>query len=419
MIKNLAAVFICTFAIVASMPVGTPSEGKRNLTASESAFSPADIFIRESAFSTDANSSQLMEASPVKANSDFLSHRRSLQKQPVATSMQTATERFEAKLRQRHQRMRQIRQDLNSEKTTMPSAQKTIMNVAPVRAQKLLWIFGCSLDTHAFENSCNSAGSVIYSIVPGTNAWSSSFPVWQVAAPSSFIGPTAWTTATKACTVDGITMFFTFQPGATPPPPWTFADLNFQSTAEEIAKLAAAQMLQTFGGGPDAIVMDSSVWDVAGWWVKDGAPQYWPFPSWRVQEWSDTTVPNFLLFLSKVAGVPASHVGFRSAPPMTSHCAADWYWSCEGGKILDMMYSRITKYVDTATLQLFGKYHFLDYRKIVLSETQVLGGKVVPPDCVSAEPRCVPSHYIDGVHPGIALTTPYMAAVLGWVKGLV
>jgi len=255
----------------------------------------------------------------------------------------------------------------------------------------LVWILGCSIDSQAFVGFCLNKSAVIHGDVG--------------IKETKWIQMEKWTQIpdknTKWCEVDGVTLFFTFHPGATPPPYYDF--YVFDNTTQDIVKSGAKLILQTFGKTPDATIVDSSLWDVANWWTKDGKPQNWVCPHENIRHWSTYTVPRFLKFVQDT--VPRSRIAFRSPPPIFNSCVPGFYYMCKIEGIVEEMYSSLLKSTDNPTHQLYGKYHLLDYRKIALSVANVSGYPVR-------------AYYGDTAHPNGLLSIPYMTAAIKWGKGL-
>jgi len=209
----------------------------------------------------------------------------------------------------------------------------------------------------------------------------------------------------KWCSFDGFTLVFSFHPGATPPPYFNYVkNSNFNSTTQESVISEAKHIQRTFGRPPDATIVDSSLWDAANWWEKDGLPQNWSTPHQEVSHWAEYTIPKFLDFVQDA--VPSSHVAFRSPPPVFKSCdAPKFMWMCVGHEIVEEMCRCIQKNLNPTTHLLYGKYPLIDYHNIVETEGKTLGDPLR-------------DLYMDDAHPGMKLAKLYMAAVLKWVSGL-
>jgi hypothetical protein len=245
---------------------------------------------------------------------------------------------------------------------------------------KLVWFLGCSIDSQAIMHTCLSAGATV---APHNQASDVEF---------------------KWCSFNGFTLVFTFHPGATPPPYYDYYHFG-HTTTQDIVTSSLLKIQQIFGKTPDATVVDSSLWDVAGWWKKSGSPHSWPIPKAEIHTWCSQTVPQFLNFVQAI--MPSSRIAFRTPPPVFESCAAGYEYTCQGPEIVDQMYSCLSQSTNTATHLLYGVYHLMDYHNIALSTHQSLGP--------TAPLR---SYYVDTIHPGRELSIAYMTAVLTWVQGL-
>jgi hypothetical protein len=246
--------------------------------------------------------------------------------------------------------------------------------------RKIAWMLGCSIDSQAFVLACKNAGAVI---MPNH------METWSTVPDMAF----------KFCTFHNISLVFTFHPGATPPPYHDFYTLN--TTTEDIVRSGARKIARIFGKPPDATLVDSSLWDVANWWKKDGSPRHWRIPHEEISHWSHDTIPAFMKFIEKV--VPGGRVAFRSPAPMFPSCVDPWWYACQGDQIVNEMHTSLMKSVNNVTRQLYGKYHFIDYYQIVLAKHKVLGGKLR-------------NWYADTIHPGGEFASAYMSTFLDWVK---
>jgi len=237
---------------------------------------------------------------------------------------------------------------------------------------KLVWFLGCSLDSQAVVHTC----------------WSGGAPASQSEDPLF-----------KFCTFNGFTLVFTFHPGATPPPYYDY--YKFETTTQHIVQTSLLQIQHMFGKLPDATVIDSSLWDVANWWKKNGAPTNWPVPTKEISQWSSYTVPTFLDFVQ--ATIPSTHVAFRTAPPVFPSCQPGFEYMCRGPEIIEMMYGLMIKATNPTTHLLYNKYTLIDYHQVVLSQHKALGGDL----------RLL---YNDNTPPGRDLSLAYIGAVLNWVQ---
>lgn len=247
-------------------------------------------------------------------------------------------------------------------------------------SSKLVWFYGCSLDHDAVKFACENAGAPIMPLNDGGLQ------------------------AGLYCFSDGMTLVFSFHPGATPPPYFHYFDSHplADSMPQDIFRWSLEHIQGTFGKRPDAIVVDSSLWDLANWWTATGSPgQHWDVPHAKISNWCHATVPKFLEFLHETS--PGTHIAFRSPAPVQK---SGWEgFLCRGPEVMDEMYSCLLKSVDMVNHQLYGKYSIIDYMKAALAEHKVLGG-------------ALKDWFRDDIHPGRELALAYMAVALAWAKGL-
>jgi hypothetical protein len=249
--------------------------------------------------------------------------------------------------------------------------QPSILSTAS-KAWKLVWLLGCSVDWHAFTQACQNADV-----------------------------PVMHTEGVQYCTFSATTLVFTFHPGATPPPYYHYQDLNFDhTTTQDIVRSQSERINNIFLHLPDAIVVDSSLWDVANWWTRDGRPgRNWHASHADIDLWCDTTVPKFLKFVQDT--VPHSRVAFRSIPPVFDTCWEGYL--CNATETVDKMNSCLMKSKDAATHQLYGEHALIDWNEVIQSTEKVLPGPLR-------------QLYNDNVHPGPQLSLAYMDAALKWAR---
>jgi len=265
---------------------------------------------------------------------------------------------------------------------TKPRAQDLeLTNVSPAdllsatnETSKLVWILGCSIDHFATQVACQNENAVI-----------------QIQDANSFY-----------CTSHGLTLIFTFYPGASPPPYYQYNNMFAHTTTPDIIRSQAQRIDEIFLKPPDAIIVDSSLWDIANWWTKDGSPSHhWRASQASISHWCHETIPTFLKFVQEI--VPHSRIAFRSIPPVFN---TDWQgYLCNVSEAIDEMNQCLLKSEGTVTHQLYDKYSLIDWNPVVQSTVKALGGPL----------RAL---YNDDVHPGLELVSAYMAVALTWAKGL-
>jgi len=255
-----------------------------------------------------------------------------------------------------------------------------LLNATLRSSSKLVWFYGCSLDYDAVKIACENAG-----------------------APISLLNDQRIQRGIH-CFFDGLTVAFSFHPGATPPPYFHYFDPDPLADAmpQDIFRNGLQHIQWTFGKRPDAIIVDSSLWDLANWWTNTGSPgQHWDVPHAKINNWCHATVPEFLEFVHETS--PSSHIAFRSPAPVQK---SGWEgFLCRGPEVMSEMYSCLLKSVDGVNHELYGKYGMIDYMKAALDKHKVLGG-------------ALKDWFRDEIHPGRELALAYMGVALAWAKGL-
>lgn len=241
----------------------------------------------------------------------------------------------------------------------------------------LILILGCSIDIHAIGFLCNAAyGTTVDSMVKS--------------APFSYL---------SHCTVGGTTVAYTFHPGASPPPYSGDYNPSVLGTTRDILLKSKLDVMAKFGKEPTAIVVESSLWDVANWWGKIGRPPY-PYPVTLVypylQEWCNKDVPQLLADVSTI--YPHSRIAFRTAPTVFP----GYDMSGQNPLIIEKMVHCLDFRTD-AYGKLYGAFDVIDYHKFVDTVLQTAGGLGA-------------SYYQDSLHPGKQLSLMYMNNVMNWVQ---
>jgi len=266
--------------------------------------------------------------------------------------------------------------DFNATRASAQELDLTTALLARGKASKLVWFLGCSIDRYATLQACQNANAVIQTDGVGSHS--------------------------HYCTFGGLTLLFTFIPGATPPPYYHYHDLNFDhTTTQYIITSESKQIEQIFSKPPDSIVVDSSLWDIANWWTKDGSPsQHWHASPTDISHWCQATVPDLLKFVQFT--VPRSRIALRSIPPVFNTCWEGYL--CEVSGAIDEMNKCLLNSQGSTSLQLYDKYSLLDWSDVIHSTEKALGGPLR-------------KLYKDDVHPGPELASAYMDAALKWAMG--
>lgn len=244
---------------------------------------------------------------------------------------------------------------------------------------KLVWFFGVSIDSMAVDSYCNANHAAIHVILD-----------------TQYSNSDLQHAGSKWCAVNGLTIVFSLFPGATPPPYFRGWKSKTLATPHSIMAFRLWQIQGTFGKAPDAVIVDSSLWDVANWWQKDGSPQNWPMPDLQIKTWCESTIPAFLMDLQ--GRLPNSHIALRTIPPVFATRGSEWAFARRGPEIVSKMNSCLWN-----QHQLYGKYPLIDYNAAVHSMVTQWGGSMR-------------QWYIDDLHPGPQLGVACVTVALGWAR---
>jgi len=250
---------------------------------------------------------------------------------------------------------------------------------AAANQTKLVWFFGSSIDQYAVKDACAHANAV---------ALGDEFRHFF-------------------CQFDGLTLVYSFHPGASPPPYYAGTAFGqIYTTAQETMRSRLQEMKLTFGKFPDATIVESSIWDVANWWQNSGERREstkWLTPHKQINTWCHSTIPSFLDSVQKAN--PHGRIAFRSPPPAFDNSWRGWTHVID--ESTHEMSSCLRKLADDAHPLLVpgGKYTLIDYHHVVESAGKALGGDLR-------------GWYRDDIHPGPELGMAEVSAALKWVKGL-
>lgn len=245
------------------------------------------------------------------------------------------------------------------------------------KSKMLVWFLGCSVDQNALMDACIHVGAAVVG-----DEYRHFY-----------------------CTFDGLTLVYTFHPGATAPPYYNDGLGNDYNegygsvTTHSIVKSKLLEMKHKFGKLPDATIVDSDIWDVASWWQRRGEPDDWHAPHKLISEWRQVTIPSFLDFVQDAN--PHGRVALRSPPPVFDTRWRDWTRNLH--ETIEEMSTMLTKSTNEAGLLTPTKYPLIDYHQVTLSEGKALGG---------------PLHkwYMDDLHPGKEIGLALMGAALKWAN---
>lgn len=258
------------------------------------------------------------------------------------------------------------------------------LTLEQIKSKTLVLFLGCSVDFHILQAAC--------------------------AKPEAgYIGATE-----LACSYNDLVLMYAFHPGATPPPYYDALNHPSSLTSHDIVNLRLKSIFLNFGRLPDVVIVDSSMWDVANWWGKDGSPKVWPVPAtaglksppgWlassmakHVDPWCHETVPNFLKFVQTAVpnGVVLSRLPFPVFDDDYQPYAAHLH------ETINMMTSCLRKAPNTWTL---------DTPTMVNTAAKRIGGSYLTPDILR-------KLYSDNLHPGPKLSLGILDQITSWVKSL-
>lgn len=268
---------------------------------------------------------------------------------------------------------------------TPQSCTVNVQKVAAELGPRIVLLFGCSLDIYALDYFCKAANAPVVGFQ--RNPGNQIFGMENLAY----------------CKIGEFTLAYSFHPGASGPPYYEACEAVLHKPCSQVRssvliQQSVASVMATFGKPPSAIVVDSSLWDAANWWMQDGKPpEPYIAPVSHVWRWCSQDLPNLLQAVQ--AASPTSTVAFRTAPRIEfiagyghstqnidsmNHCF-------RGGSLI----SQITH----------NPFPYVDYNLLVETFLKVQGG--------------VPSSYFeDAFHPGVLPSVLYIDLVLRWVKGL-
>lgn len=251
---------------------------------------------------------------------------------------------------------------------------------------QILLLFGCSLDIYALDYFCKAANAPITGFSKGS-------------------GDKAYTPGNLAyCQIGGFTLAFSFHPGVSGPPYFGACESVLkvascmQVASATLIQQSIARVMQTFGKPPTSIIVDSSLWDVAAWYLRDGSPKE-PYvaPAAHINHWCLASFPALVSAVQLAS--PYSKVAFRSAPRV--EFMAGYGHSMENINAINNCY-KSHQQTPGDPLSLF---QMIDYHYIVETLIASQGGSAVP-------------FYDDAFHPGVLPSMVYVDWVMQWMKSL-
>lgn len=186
-------------------------------------------------------------------------------------------------------------------------------DVAALQSNTTVLILGSSVDRYALQFFCESVDG---------GQWSRDPRISRPLRDPNYI---------SLCSIPqrNIKLAYVFIPGSGPPPYFgcgfmsvnlcgnhiTNGDLQ-HATTEEIVDIdapdVATRLLETLA--PTVVVVESSMWDLARWWMNAGQSpmETYPTPNNEIARWCKTEIPQLMERVRRV--FPYSQVVFRTPP---------------------------------------------------------------------------------------------------------
>merc|ERR1719293_412420 len=163
---------------------------------------------------------------------------------------------------------------------------------------------------------------------------------------------------TDVCEIGAFKMAYALNYGVGEPPYWSTTPIKdcwssglcSHKSEDHIKKDLVAFSDEAFKGPPTLVLVESSLWDLANWWLRRGKPENSAVPLENITSWCHQGVPEVLGWVR--AAFPKSKIAFRTPPTMY---AAEYGRSPEA---LETMSHCIKE-------ELRGKYDVLDYHAVV------------------------------------------------------
>lgn len=269
------------------------------------------------------------------------------------------------------------------------SCSVNVAKVAKDLGKRSLLFFGSSLDVFALDYFCKSANAPVHG--------------FHRASCMGFRANTYNKGNFAYCDIGGFKLAWSFHPGVSGPPydplcPGLLRHDCAHETSAGLIKQSVAKAAKLFGQQPTAIVVDSSLWDVATWWMQAGKPKEpWVAPATRVAKWCQNDFPVLVNSVQAVA--PASKVAFRTAPRMED--GATFHGNNQQN--MEAMNTCLrASHVDDRYHSVLKKFKMIDYNALV--ET-----------VLENQASAVKTYYEDAIHPGVQPSELYIDHVMQWV----
>jgi len=247
---------------------------------------------------------------------------------------------------------------------------------------RVVLFFGCSLDIYALDYFCKAANAPVigFTRTPGnTNFEAGNFAY---------------------CKIGGLVLAYSFSPGSSGQPYFPECDKVLkgpcaQVTSQLLIQQSIAKVVANFGMPPTAIVMDSSLWDVASWWLRDGyPPEPYVAPPTHLAKFCHQDFPGLLQWIKMAS--PTSGVAFRTAPRVE-------FMKGYGHSMKNI--NSINECFRQSSMSNLMAFKMIDYNSIVELIIARQGG-------------LASSFYEDAFHPAVLPSVIYVDWVLQWAKTL-
>jgi len=247
---------------------------------------------------------------------------------------------------------------------------------------RVILFFGCSIDIYAVDYFCKAANQQMqgFTRAPGNTVF----------AEGNF----------AYCKIDGLVLAYSFHPGASGPPYFEACDKVLKGSCANVRPVnliqqSVAKVVATFGQPPAAIVVDSSLWDAASWYIQDGKPpEPYIAPPTHLSKWCQSEMPGLVHAVQMAS--PTSKVAFRSAPRVE-------FMKGYGHTMENI--DRMNQCFVASSVGSLMLYKMIDYSYIVEMFLARQGGPAS-------------NFYEDAFHPGLLPSVIYVDWVLQWAKTL-
>lgn len=262
------------------------------------------------------------------------------------------------------------------------ACQVNSQKVAAELGNRIVLLFGCSLDIYALDYFCKAAGAPIvgFQRSPGVSDFA--------------LGNLAY------CRIGTFILAYSFHPGVSGPPYFGACTKVLKGPCDHVTSAglihqSVQKIIAMFGAAPTAIVVDSSLWDAASWWIQDNNPaEPYIAPPGRVAHWCQVNFPALIHNVQMMS--PTSKIGYRTAPRV--EFIAGYGHSMHNIEQMNQCFR-------ASSISSLMAYTMIDYGNIVEMFLTRQGG--------------LPSGFFeDAFHPGVLPSVLYVDWVLQWAKTL-